>query len=137
MNAQQMIATHPDVRGNTNRTLIACIEECYSCAQTCVSCADACIAEQEVEHLRQCIRFDLDCADICAVTGTLGTRRTGSNETLLAGALQLCATACRLCAEECDRHASKHEHCRICADACRRCERACNEATSTIAGSRH
>jgi hypothetical protein len=23
------------------------------------------------------------------------------------------------CAEECDRHADRHEHCRICAAACR------------------
>ena len=35
MQAQEMIATHPDVRGSTNDALIRCIEECYSCAQVC------------------------------------------------------------------------------------------------------
>lgn len=36
-----MIATHLDVRGNTDNALIRCIEECYSCAQACTLCADA------------------------------------------------------------------------------------------------
>ncbi|PZR46774.1 MAG: four-helix bundle copper-binding protein, partial [Stutzerimonas stutzeri] len=62
---QEMIATHPDVKGNTNDALIRCIEECYSCAQICTSCADACLAEEMVAQLRQCIRLNLDCADIC------------------------------------------------------------------------
>jgi hypothetical protein len=50
MQVQEMIATHPDVRGNTNDALIRCIEECYSCAQVCTSCADACLAEDSVQN---------------------------------------------------------------------------------------
>jgi hypothetical protein len=46
--------------------------------------------------------------------------------------LEVCAAACRTCAEECERHAGHHEHCRICAEACRRCERACAEAARSI-----
>ena len=46
-----MIASHPDVRGKTNDTLISCISECFACAQTCISCADACIAEDMVSDL--------------------------------------------------------------------------------------
>ena len=132
MHAQEMIRTHPDVRGNTNDVLIRCIEECYDCAQTCTSCADACLGEDMVKDLRQCIRLDLDCADICAVTGAIATRRTGSNEDVIRHMLQACETACRLCAEECERHASHHEHCRVCAEACRRCERACREASQSM-----
>ena len=30
-------------------------------------------------------------------------------------------------AEECEKHAGMHEHCRICAEACRRCEQACDQ----------
>lgn len=37
MNAREMIASHPDVKGNVNDALVRCIEECYACAQTCVS----------------------------------------------------------------------------------------------------
>jgi hypothetical protein len=62
---QQMISTHPQVQGNTNEALIRCLEECYSCAQTCISCADACLAEDMVDQLRQCIRLNQDCADLC------------------------------------------------------------------------
>jgi hypothetical protein len=59
MQAHEMIATHPDVRGNTNDALIRCIEQCYSCAQVCTSCADACLAEDNIHNLTQCIRLDL------------------------------------------------------------------------------
>lgn len=132
MQTKEMIATHPDVRGNVNQALIEAIEASYECAQTCTSCADACLAEEMVAQLRQCIRLNLDCADICAVTATLGNRRTGSDEEVIRKMLDACVTVCRLCAEECARHASKHEHCRICADSCRRCEMACQKALRTM-----
>lgn len=129
---REIIATHPDVAGSTNDALLRCIEECYSSAQTCTVCADACLAEEMVAELRQCIRLNLDCADMCLVVGALGTRRTGSNEQVLVAALRACAIACGVCAEECEKHARKHEHCRICAEHCRRCEQACNEAIQSI-----
>jgi hypothetical protein len=132
MHAQEMIRTHPDVSGNTNDALIRCIEECYDCAQACTSCADACLGEDVVQDLRQCIRLNLDCADICAVTGAVATRRTGSNEDVIRRLLQACETACRLCGAECARHAGQHEHCRVCAESCRRCEQACGEAQQSI-----
>lgn len=138
MKARDMISTHPDVRGNMSQPLVRCIEECFECAQTCISCADACLAEEMVQELRQCIRLNLDCADVCASTGALATRRTGGNEPVLRMSLELCALACRRCAEECEQHASKHEHCRICAESCRRCERACMDAMKDVgAGQSH
>lgn len=111
----EMIACHPGVQGSTNDTLINCIQECYVCAPICISCADACLAEDSAPELRQCIRLNLDCADLCLAAGSLGTRRTGSNEVTIVAALEACRTACRLCAEE-----------------CRRCERACDEAVQSI-----
>ena len=133
MQAHQMISSHPDVKANTNDALIRCIEECYACAQACTSCADACLAEDMLQHLRQCIRLNLDCADVCAATGPVATRRTGSNEEVIRRMLQACEVACRICGEECERHAGHHEHCRICAEACRRCEEACREASRSMA----
>jgi hypothetical protein len=56
MQAHEMIATHPDVRGNTNDALIRCIEQCYSCAQVCTSCADACLAEDNIHNLAELSR---------------------------------------------------------------------------------
>jgi Domain of Unknown Function (DUF326) len=134
VHAHQMISTHPDVKGNTNDVLIRCIEECYDCAQTCTSCADACLGEEMVQQLRQCIRLNLDCADMCSATGSIATRRTGSNEEVIRLMLEACATACQLCGDECERHAEMHEHCRVCAETCRRCESACREALQSMSG---
>src|SRR4051812_12494387 len=132
MQVGQMIATHPDVQGSANEALLRCIEQCYSCAQTCTSCADACLAEEMVAQLRQCIRLNLDCADICATTATLGNRRTGSDEEVIRKLLDACITVCRLCGAECQKHADRHEHCRICAASCRQCQAACESALRSI-----
>ncbi|RDI60082.1 four-helix bundle copper-binding protein [Microvirga subterranea] len=134
MHAQEMISTHPHVKGSTNDALVRCIEECFDCAQVCTSCADACLGESMVQQLAQCIRLNMDCADVCSATGMVATRRTGSNEEVIRLMLEACMTACRLCGQECERHAGMHEHCRICADACRRCEQACQQAMGSIGG---
>ena len=134
MNTQQMISAHPDVKGDFSPPLMRCIDACLACAQTCTSCADACLAETQVIDLRQCIRLDLDCADLCEATASLASRRTGSNEEVLLRSLEVCALACRRCAEECERHGQHHEHCRLCAEECRRCEHACRLALQNAGG---
>ena len=136
MHAHEMIRTHPHVKGNANDALIRCIEECYDCAQVCISCADACLGEPMVSQLTQCIRLNMDCADVCATTGKVATRRTGSNEEVIRHMLDACMAACRLCGDECDRHAAQHAHCGICAEACRRCEHSCQQALASL-GARH
>jgi hypothetical protein len=128
MNTQRMISAHPDVNGSFSAPLIDCIDACFACAQVCTSCADACLAEPMVDQLRQCIRLDLDCADVCGAAGALGSRRTGSNEQVLRRTLDVCRLACERCAEECAKHAGQHEHCRICAEECRSCADACRRA---------
>ncbi|MCQ6271903.1 four-helix bundle copper-binding protein [Pseudarthrobacter sp. R1] len=121
-----MIGAHPKGTGSLDKEKLAeCIAACFECAQTCTACADACLGEDMVADLAVCIRTDLDCADICAATGNVLTRLTGTNTDLTREALQACRTACAVCAEECERHAGMHEHCRICAEACHRCENAC------------
>jgi hypothetical protein len=122
---RQMLDTHP--RGVTadREAVAACIQACYECAQSCTACADACLGEGKVQDLVRCIRLDLDCFDVCVTTGNVLSRQTESEWELLRAQLEACATACRICAEECERHAGHHEHCRVCAEACRRCEEAC------------
>jgi uncharacterized membrane protein len=132
MHVEEIITTHPDVRGNVNSALVQCVELCFDCAQACMACADACLAEDDPTKLRQCIRLNLDCADVCAATGALGSRRTGSDQQILRAMLQVCADMCRLCMDECRRHAGQHEHCRICAEVCEDCEEACRNTVSTV-----
>jgi hypothetical protein len=137
MHTQAMIATHPHVRGEVDGGLVRCVDLCFDSAQTCVSCADACIGEPMVALLRQCIRMNQDCADICNATGSVASRRTGTNDEVVRRLVEACAEACRLCAEECERHAHRHEHCRVCADTCRQCEHACREAAIALGLSAH
>jgi hypothetical protein len=132
MHVQEMLGSHPAVQGNTNPDLVKCIEECVDCAQACTVCADACLGEDMVLQLRQCIRLNLDCGDICEATARIASRRTGSNERIIVAVLRACEEACALCGEECERHAGNHEHCRICAESCRRCQEACNNAAASI-----
>ena len=137
MHTQAMISTHPDVRGNVNVALLKAIDLCFDCAQACTACADACLAEKDVAELTQCIRLNLDCADLCLAAAAIASRRTGSNERIVKGVIEVCAEACRLCAEECNRHGPKHTHCGLCAEACLECQRACRAAGASIATKQH
>jgi hypothetical protein len=132
MYASQMMHSHPHVKGSVNDALITSIEASYSCAQACTSCADACLGEPMVQQLTQCIRLNLDCADICAATGSVATRRSGSNDETIRNMLRTCADICVLCAEECRRHAAVHAHCRLCADACITCAQSCEQALDSM-----
>ena len=100
-------------------------------APACTACADACLAEDDVEELVTCIRLDQVCAELCRAVSVTLSIRAGHTETL-ADLLRACETACGACAEECERHAGHHEHCRICAEACRACERACGELRTAL-----
>ncbi len=126
MSTTAMIKSHPNpTDGLDEEKLAEAIDAALACSQTCTACADACLAEDTVADLRDCIRTDLDCADICATTVAVLSRRTGSNLAVLKAQLEACVTACAACAEDCESHADMHAHCRICAEACRRCEKAC------------
>ena len=134
MSVEAILKTHP-------RTLIAdvallarCIDECAECAGTCTVCADACLGEEEVGPLVRCIRLCLDCADACVDAGRILARNTEPDADTQRTALGACLAACRACAEECERHASHHEHCRLSAEECRRCERACSDLLAALAG---
>jgi hypothetical protein len=123
--AQQMLNTIPSRPGYSVADLAACIDACLECAQVCTACADACLGEEMVGDLRSCITVDLGCADLCEATAAILSRQTGYDAALTQAALEACRQACGICAEECERHADMHQHCRICAEACRRCEQSC------------
>src|SRR5258705_1330788 len=116
MHAQEMIASHPTAGGGANGALIACIEACYDCDQACTVCADACLNEPTVKDLVRCIRLDLDCADICAATGRIVSRQSVSDTQRAQRLIAICGEMCRQCAEECERHAARHAHCRVCGE---------------------
>ena len=130
----EMLESYPkSLAGHDQAKLAECIDACFDCAQVCTACADACLAEEMVADLVHCIRTDLDCAEICATTGTILSRRTGSDVGVTEALLETCRIACRVCGNECASHADMHEHCRICAEeALRRCEKACAALLSDL-----
>lgn len=133
MHASEMLQAHPSKTPVDARLTQACIEACFDCAQTCTACADACLGEQQhLQTLVRCIRLNLDCADICEVTGRLISRQTEPDWSVLRAQLQACASACRSCADECRKHAGMHPHCRVCANACRRCAEACDRLLQAL-----
>jgi len=131
--AAAMLDTYPAELGGIDRqALAACIDACVACAQACTACADACLSEEMVAELAKCIRTNLDCADVCEVTGRVLSRHTGYDANVTRTVLQACAVACKACGDECAQHAGMHDHCKICADACRSCEQACNRLLTSL-----
>jgi hypothetical protein len=122
-----MLETHPKPMDRDRRQLAAAIDALTECAAICTSCADACLSEDMVANLTKCIGTNLDCAEICGTTARVLSRHTSYDATITSTLLQACIVACRACDDECSRHASMHEHCRICAESCRACLQACQE----------
>jgi hypothetical protein len=118
----ETIRLHPQLDRDR---VVAAIDACLACAQSCSSCADACLGEADVAELRDCIRLNLDCADLCATTARVLSRQSELDPSLLQSLVQTCVAFCKVCAAECGSHADHHDHCRVCAEACHGCERAC------------
>jgi hypothetical protein len=98
------------------------------CAAICNSCADACSAEEM--DMRACIRLCSDCSDVCTALYRVASRRTAGNVPVIEAMLEACVTACRVCAEECEKH--DDAHCRRCARMCRECLADCEKALQTM-----
>jgi hypothetical protein len=102
----------------------AAIEAARECATVCTACASACLSESGMD-MSQCVRDDLDCADLCEVTARHLARLNKGDKQLTLSVLAACIEACVQCAGSCAPHVEHHEHCRVCKDACERCEQAC------------
>ncbi|MGW5398053.1 four-helix bundle copper-binding protein [Streptomyces sp. NPDC003952] len=127
-----MLDTHPvRAEASEKEKLARCIEACLLCGQACTVCADACLAEVG-DDLTPCITAAMDCADLCAVTSTVLSRRTSSDGVLRRGLLQACTTACSQCADRCVAQAKDHLHCLVCAERCRDAQHACRELSSVL-----
>ncbi|HEX2969607.1 MAG TPA: four-helix bundle copper-binding protein [Bacteroidales bacterium] len=99
----------------------AVIDTLHECAVDCIHCANACLEEDNVKDLVKCIKLDKECADTCLFTAEM----LAGNATLSEEILNLCVKICDSCGDECEKHASHMEHCRICAESCRSCAEEC------------
>ena len=133
MTFEEIFGLHPQPTELDHQVLLRCVEECLDCGASCTACADASLSERDSQDLIGVVRLSLDCADLCHATGRILTRQSATDLRLIRAAVDACATACRACAEECERHAAHHEHCRVCAEVCRRCAKACDDVLAATA----
>ena len=88
------------------------------CVLLCNHCFSSCLEEDDVKMMKECIRLDKECAEVCQFTiGMLHRSKFVSKY------LELCIQVCEACAEECEKHSN--EHCKQCAEGCRKCAEAC------------
>jgi hypothetical protein len=94
-NAKPMLDTYPADFGLDAGQLSAAIDACSDCTQSCTACADACLAEGDdmLGSLRQCIRLNLDCADVCEATLRILSRQTAYDANVTRAQVE----ACRRC----------------------------------------
>ena len=124
MHILEIMKNHPGSATEASVPLVQCIEACFDCAQVTVACADACLTEANPAPLARCIRINGECSDIAAATGRLLSRRLPSNPQIWERQLEAVFVVSGMCAEECEKHANVHEHCRVAAETCRKCESA-------------
>ena len=109
MSVEEILKTHPRPAIADLAVLARCIDECGDCEATCTVCADACDSTRRIV-----------------------SRQTDPDPTTQRAAVEACLAACRASAEECERHAQHHEHCRLCAEECQRCVRACEDLLAAL-----
>ena len=132
--ARQMLGTYPaDLKLDIDAGLLAgVIDAAAGCAQACDTDTDADLSESHLAEMVVCIRLCLDCADICAATAAVLGRPAAWDTRVVTPLLEACVAICASCGDECERHASRHAHCRVCAEACRRCQQACDELLTVM-----
>ena len=95
------------------------IEACHICAAYCDKCATQCLQEEDVQKMADCIRMDIQCAQICRLAASYMAQDSEYAKDIC----QLCADICQKCADECAKHSA--DHCQECANACQQCANAC------------
>jgi len=125
MTTLEIIQSAPQTLTVDAALVAAAIDAASACEVVCSACASACLSEGDPGAMAQCIRDDLDCADLCGVTARHLARLNASDKQLTLTVLAACIEACVQCASSCAPHREHHEHCRLCEQACLACEQAC------------
>jgi hypothetical protein len=130
--ARQLLDTFSrDVNADPD-VLAEAIDAMGDCAQSCLACTAGDLGEDNLADMVKCIRLCLDCADICTAARAVISRLVEYDPAVVRPLLESCVASCRACADECERHAAMHAHCRICAQTCRHCEQACRALLAAL-----
>ncbi|WP_211296462.1 four-helix bundle copper-binding protein [Paenibacillus donghaensis] len=96
-----------------------CIDACIQTMNACNYSYVSSLKEYDLASLRESIRLDRECADICSFAIQAMTRQSP----FIADILRLCADICEACANESSKHL--HIHCKDCIEYCRNCAALC------------
>ena len=102
-----------------------CIKACLECMEACNGCYDACLKEENVNMMADCIRYNRECADICA----LAAKAMQSDSPFAKQICKLCADICEACGKMCEQH-NHANHCKECAESCFKCAEICRTMAS-------
>ncbi|AIQ47670.1 hypothetical protein R70723_18550 [Paenibacillus sp. FSL R7-0273] len=103
-----------------------CIDACIKCMNACNYSYVSSLKEYDLASLRESIRLDRECADICSYAVQAMTRQSP----FVAEILRLCAEICERCADESSKH--MQTHCQECIDACRSAAMACRLISGAV-----
>ncbi|AIQ69270.1 four-helix bundle copper-binding protein [Paenibacillus graminis] len=103
-----------------------CIDACIQTMNACNYSYVSSLKQYDLASLRESIRLDRECADICSFAVQAMTRQSP----FVAEILRLCAEICERCADESSKHI--HTHCQECINACRAAAKACRLISDTV-----
>ena len=130
--ARQMLSAYPDQSRIDAGVLASAIDALSDCIQACTADVDADLGESDLADMVKCVRLCVHCTDVCAATLGVVSRPAEYDANVTKPLVEACVAICKSCADECERHAEMHAHCRLCGDACRRCEQACHKLLDAI-----
>lgn len=105
------------------------VESLENCDAVCNNCAVSSLNEKDSRALTNCIKLNLDCADVCH----LALRQLARNSKYAVLIVEICMKICAECAEECKKY--DNDQCRLSTGACRRCENHCRNYLVQVAES--
>ena len=130
--ARQMLSAYPHQSRIDAGVLAGAIDALSDCVQACTADVDADLGESDLADMVRCVRLCVHCTDVCAATLGVVSRPAEYDANVTKPLVEACVAICKSCADECERHAEMHAHCRLCGDACRRCEQACHKLLDAI-----
>ena len=98
----------------------------YDCAIACDECFSGSLKTHDIHMMAECMRLNIECAQICRLTGTFIAQGSEYAPELA----NVCCDVCAACAQECEKHL--HDHCIACAQICRSCEEACDNYSHSL-----
>lgn len=134
--AIELLRTHPHAPTAGLAETAELITAAMDGAVACMVCADACLTQAGVVSLVECIRINTDCAESCKLVGRMLACQTESDPDLVRRSVDLCALACRSCADICHGHEDL-ACCRVCREACLRCADACDRVLLRLGNNHH